>query len=113
VLDFFNSPQLFFPMKLDSGQSLLIQKQNLFRVDVPELFNEFESEVSWALISKLQAGLHFSSGHNLTGDIIVDMPKDHARAQDVANSGRMFIPVMLETTLSLINLHHVSRIEEF
>jgi hypothetical protein len=112
VLEFFNSSQLFFPMKLDSGQSVLIQKQSLFRVDVPELFHEYESEVSWALNSKLQAGLHFTSGHNLRGDIIVDMPKDHARAQDVLNSGRTFIPLLLETTLSLINIHHLSRVEE-
>ena len=111
VLDFFNSAQLFFPIKLDNAQSILIQKQSLFRVDVPELFNQYESEVSWAFTTKLEVGLHFISGHNLKGNIIVDMPREHARALDVANSGRAFIPVLLETTLSLINLHHLSRIE--
>jgi hypothetical protein len=99
-------------MKLDSGQSVLIQKQNLFRVDVPGLFQEYESEVVWALNSKLDASLYFASGHNLRGSIIVDMPKDHARAQDVVNSRRTFIPLLLESTLSLINLHQLSRIEE-
>jgi hypothetical protein len=49
----------------------------------------------------------------LRGNIVVDMPKEHARAQDVLNSGRTFIPVLLETTLSLINLHHIHKIEEF
>ena len=112
VLEFFNSPQLFFPIKLDSGQSVLIQRQSLFRVDVPELFSEYESEVIWVLNSKLEVNLHFTSGHNLKGSIIMDMPKDHARTQDVVNSGRAFIPVLLETTLSLINLYHLSRIEE-
>jgi hypothetical protein len=111
ILEFFNTPQPFFPLKLESGQSILIQKWILFRIDVPELFHEYESEVFSLVDSRQEAVLHFA-GYSLRGSIIVDMPKEHARVLDVVNSGRSFLPFLLETTLSLINVHHLHRIEE-
>jgi len=112
VLEFFNSTQLFFPLKTESGKSILIQKQMLLRVDIPELFSEYESEVFSSLDFKKEAALHFASAITIRGSIIVDMPKEHARILDVLNSGRTFIPVLLDTTLSLINTHHILNVEE-
>lgn len=112
ILEFFNSPQLFFPLKLDSGKGILLQKQTLIRVDVPDLFQEYESEVSSQLDFKRETILHLAMAEPLHGSMIVDMPKEHARVLDVLNSARIFIPFLLETTLTLINTHHVYRVEE-
>jgi hypothetical protein len=112
ILEFFNSSQIFFPIKLDEGKGVVLQKESLFRVDVPELFQEYQTEVSSLLDFKRETILHFATVPSLRGDLIVDMPIEHARVLDVLNSGRIFIPVLLETTLSLINVHHILKVEE-
>jgi hypothetical protein len=112
ILEFFNSSQIFFPIKMDEGKGIVVQKKCLFRIDVPELFEEYQTEVSSLLDFKRETILHFTTVPALRGILIVDMPIEHARVLDVLNSGRAFVPVLLETTLSLINVHHITKVEE-
>ena len=112
VLEFFNSHELFFPFKLPHGASILFHKRAILRIDVPELFSEYESEVSSQLDVKRDAKIHFTNGILLDGRFIIDMPIDHARSLDFLNSGRRFIPFLLDETLTLIHTDHVYKVEE-
>jgi hypothetical protein len=112
VLDFFNSHQEFFPLRVSRDKSLLIHKKNLVRVDVPGLYEEYETEVSASFDVKTNVQLDLSTGEELRGELIVDMPSDHARVLDLLNSRRRFFPVLLQHMITLVHIRHIYKVEE-
>lgn len=112
VLEFFNSREAYFPLRLSSEKSVLLQKQSLLRVDVQGLFHEYETEVFSALDLKREAVLHMTNGMILQGQFIIDMPHDHDRTLDLLNAGRQFVPFLLEDTINLIHTFYLYKVEE-
>jgi len=112
VLDFFNSREPYFPLRLSAEKSILLQKESLVRVDVQGLFREYEIEVFSTLDVKREAVLHMTNGMILQGQFIIDMPHDHDRALDFLNSGRQFVPFLLEDTINLIHVRYLYKVEE-
>jgi hypothetical protein len=112
VLEFFNSRESYFPLRLSAEKSILLQKQSLVRVDVQGLFREYETEVFFTLDTKREAVLHMTNGMILQGQFIIDMPQNHDRAVDFLNAGRQFVPFLLDDTINLINTQYLYRVEE-
>lgn len=112
VLDFFNSHESFFPLRIAQNASILVNKRMIVRIDVPGLFSEYETEVFSALDLKREATVYFKTNNSLPGRFIIDMPEDHARSLDLLNSGRRFVPFLLEETLTLIHTEHIYKVVE-
>ncbi|MCI0415725.1 hypothetical protein L0222_23370 [bacterium] len=113
VLEFFNSPDAYFPLRVSTGKSILLQKLSLLRVDVQGLFHEYETEVYSSVDLKREAVLHMTNGMTLRGNFIIDMPYDHARTLDLLNvAGRHFVPFLLEDTINLIHTLYLYKVEE-
>jgi hypothetical protein len=112
ILDFFNSTELFFPFKIGEGKSILLHKKMIYRVDVPGLFHEYETEVASLLDLKREARVEFRDGtSSLEGRFIIDMPMDHARSLDLLNAGRRFVPFLMEETLALLHTEHIYKVD--
>ena len=112
VLDFFNAGEAFFPFKTAEGKSILLHKKRIVRVDLPGLTDEYEAELSSVLDLKREARIFFINETILDGRFIIDMPEDHARSLDLLNSGRRFIPLLLEGTLALVHTELIYKVEE-
>lgn len=112
VLDFFNSPAAYFPLRVSGQKSILLQKESLFRVDVQGLFHEYETEVYSFVDLKREAVLHMTNGMTLQGQFIIDLPHEHDRILDLLNAGRRFVPFLLEDTINLIHTLYLYKIEE-
>ena len=112
VLDFFNSSELFFPFRISEGNSILLHKQMIYRIDVPGLLHDYELEVSSQLDLKRDANVYFRNSASLRGRFIIDMPQDHARSLDLLNSGRRFVPFLVEETLTLVHTQHIYKVVE-
>ena len=112
VLEFFDSPAPFFPLRLNNGKSILIQKQTVVRADVPDLFREYESEVNSQLDTRREATIHFTDLNVLNGSFLIDLPSDHARTLDLLNARHRFVPFLQEEMLTLINTRHIYKVEE-
>lgn len=113
VLEFFNSGTLFFPLRTASlAKPIILFKNSLARVDLPNLLKSFEEDTSVMLAPRKHAILHIDSLGSLEAKVILNLPHDHSRILDLLNIGGTFFPVLLQDELSFINSRHIYKIEE-
>lgn len=112
VLEFFDDRPIFFPYRLSSGGSILLQKQMILRADLPEVEHDYNSEVVSMLTTKREVVIHFTNAQQLKGLFLINLPADHARTLDFLNTGHRFVPFLLDEQLTLINTQHIYKVEE-
>src|SRR5438876_10591831 len=94
VLEFFNSPAQFFPLRVQS-EAILVAKRALTRIEIHEDFaGRYLEEQSSQISQKRQAIFHIEDGETLEGTVILDLPEEHSRVLDLVNLPGNFFPVV-------------------
>ena len=113
VLDFFNSETPFFPIRTsDFPNPILLRKESILRVDVIRMMETLEEEPSMSLAGKRQVPVHLPTLGPVSVTVILDLPEEYSRILDLLNLKRTFFPTIIDGNFSLLNSHHVYKIEE-
>jgi len=113
LLDFFNDDSPFFPFRLASGKRpVLLRKRTLVQIEVPGLLERYEQEPATLLSQKVEAVLHLVRVGAVRATIILDQPQEYARVLDLLNLDITFYPVIINGVYTLINSHHLYKVEE-
>lgn len=114
VLDFFNTHLSFFPFRPSAGRKpLLLLKESVIQVDVPEMMKEMREDTSLYLAQKKEVILYLHKIGPVRAVMVLDLPSEYARVIDLLNQNQTFFPAVVnETTFALMNSHHIYKIEE-
>lgn len=111
VLDYFNTPTPFFPIRIGDEAPILLSKESVVQVEVPQLLEEFKQK-TFSFSTRKEAVLHMHQIGSIRAIIIVDMPEDHSRILDmVTMAKRSFFPAIVNDSLSLVHIKHIYKIE--
>ena len=113
LLDYFNARTPFFPI-LTSGKkkAILLQKESVVRLDVPQLLDQYNEETA-TFVTRKDAIVHFHTMGPSRVTVVVDLPSEHSRFSDLVNmTTRRFFPAIINDGFSLLNSNHIYKIEE-
>lgn len=112
VVDYFNSKTPFFPLRLADRRPILVAKESVVQVDIPQLMDQFREDTS-SFSTRKDVVLYVHSLGQVRVTIIADMPEEHSRILDLVNLSRgNFFPAVVNNSLSLLSIHHIYKIEE-
>src|SRR5262245_49985975 len=111
VLEYFNSEFPFFPVRTERG-SVLVSKNSLLWIEVPSLLREFEEETSVKLAERREVLILTDQVEEINATIVLDLPEAYGRTLDLLNKKENFIVMIRSETLMILNLHHVTKIQE-
>lgn len=113
VLDFFNAPVPFFPIKIrGQGRAILLSKNAVVKAEIPGGMERFQSETSTAFASKKEAVLHMRRLGPIHATLILDLPIEHSRILDLLSLPNPFFAAIIHDSFCLLNAHHIYKIEE-
>jgi hypothetical protein len=111
VLEYFNTDSPFFPLRTDSG-SVLVSKHSILWIEVPLLLKEFQEETSVKLAERREVLIQTDEIEEIKATIVLDLPEAYGRTLDLLNKKENFIVMIRSETLMILNLHHVTKIQE-
>jgi hypothetical protein len=113
VSDFLNDEAHFFPILTPAfHKPILLHKDAVIRIDIPEMLEAFEQETSVELSVKRTATLHLPILGELRALIILELPQEYSRILDLLKSRRTFLPAIIDQTFSFLNSQHIYKILE-
>jgi hypothetical protein len=113
VLDFFNAPNPFFPIRVSgTEQPILLRKDALSQVDVLQAMDPDETEMFGALTKRKAAILYLTSSQTVQVEIVLDLPDSYCRLLDLLSIGKPFLLALVGEKFSLFNYHRIYKIEE-
>jgi hypothetical protein len=111
VLDYFNTPSPFFPIRTGDSAPVLLSKESVAIIEVPQLLGQFREDTS-TFSTRKEATLHFHHIGPVRALIIVDLPEEYSRILDLVNMAkRAFFPAIVNDSLSLLSIKHIYKIE--
>ncbi len=111
LLDYFNSEPPFFPIRTDA-KSLLVSKNSLIWIEVAKNLKQFQEEASVMLAESKEVLIHTGQIEEMKATLILDLPEEYGRTLDLLNRKQRFIVIIRKESLVILNLNHVTRIEE-
>jgi len=102
--EFFRQLEGFAPLRLPDGSTRLINREHLVYIHSPE--EKMYLRLS-GNIRPQPLKLWLSSGDRLSGQILIDLPKEASRSLDYLNSSDPYIELQAEEGYYLINKRHV------
>lgn len=113
LIDFFHLPAPFFPLRPNGAMKpLLIARHSITRVDVPQLTDSYRQTLESVLAQKKTARVFMHGSASITATVFVNLPEEYSRILDLLNQKSSFFPALIDDSLSLLNSHHIYRIEE-
>ena len=111
VLDFFNSSTPFFPIRMTDYPPILLSKDSIVLVEIPQLMEQYKRETS-SFSTRKNAVLHYHKIGPIEAFMVVDLPEEYSRILDLVNMAkRRFFPAIVNDTLSLLSIKHIYKIE--
>lgn len=111
VVDFFNSPAPFFPIRMGDSPPVLLSKDSIVQVEIPQLLEQYRSDTS-TFSTRKTAVIHFHKIGRVEAFIVVDLPEEYSRFLDLVNMAkRTFFPAIVNDTFSLLSIKHIYKIE--
>jgi len=102
--EFFQQMEGFIPLRLPNGSTRLINRSHLVYICSPEWKIPFILPKN----VKLQPiNLWLSSGDKLSGQILIDLPREASRSLDYLNSSDPYIELQTEEGYYLVNKQHI------
>ena len=113
LLDYFNAQTPFFPIRISSQKrAILLQKESVVRLDVPQLLDQYNEETA-TFVTRKDAIVHFHTMGPARVTVVVDLPSEHSRFSDLVNmTTRRFFPAIINDGFTLLNSNHIYKIEE-
>ena len=112
VLEFFNARLPFFPIRTASmPRPILLRKNSVVRVDIPQLSASFAERTSGFAISR-EATITMETLGPVRGTFVLDLPQEYTRILDLINLDPVFFPAMIQESFVILNAHHIYKIEE-
>lgn len=111
LLDYFNSDPPFFPIRTEAN-SLLVSKHSLIWIEVAKNLKQLREESSTILAESKEVMIHTDHVQEMKATIILDLPEEYGRTLDLLNRKERFIVIIRKEALVILNLDHVTRIEE-
>lgn len=111
LLDYFNSETPFFPIRKDET-SLLVSKLSLIWIEIPQLLKQFQEETSVMLAERREVMIHTDQIDEMRATIVLNLPEAYGRTLDLLNKKDRFIAIIRNEALIILNLDHVTRIQE-
>jgi hypothetical protein len=111
LLHFFNSSPPFFPIRT-SAHSILVSRKSIVWIEIPSLLKEFQEETSVMLAERRQVLIQTDQVEEMKATIVLDLPEEYGRTLDLLNQKERFIVVIRNDSMMILNLDHVTRIQE-
>src|SRR6478672_10859802 len=86
-IDILNSAEHFFPLGTESGETLLLAKDQV--VSVVYDGSDDEEDGRRAITRRVPVEMLLVNGETLTATVLLEVPDDHPRLLDFLNLGRM------------------------
>jgi len=105
--EWINSPPAFFPFTQDSGETILVNKQQVLAmaVEVPPS----DDEQSWEPAVIVRRSVVVAGGTRFEGDVLVDMPENQRRLVDYLNRSEAFLCLLSGNRNLLVRKEFISR----
>ena len=105
-LDVLNEPDQFLPLKLDSGELLVVQKAHIAIVSTT--LPEGDDVVDAGLVG-MHVSITFAHGEALTGSLFPEVRADRPRLVDFLNSSPLrFFPIFSSDRLYIVATAHIA-----
>jgi hypothetical protein len=111
VLEYFNSDSPFFPIRTGNG-SALVSKHSLLWIEISLLLKEFQEETSVKMAERREVLILTDQDEEIKATIVLNLPEAYGRTLDLLNKKENFIVMIRNETLIILNLYHVTKIQE-
>jgi hypothetical protein len=109
--EFLNSADAFFPVRIDSGVTLLVSKSHVLTVEVER---QYASSAEQAYGDMTNVEIAMEGGPVLRGEIRLEAYNGHARVLDYINrSADHFLLLRRAEDVALLNRRHIVYIKPF
>lgn len=110
--DLLNEQPGFFPFELEDGSTALYNRAHIVQVRLPTDALETQNEPGYEVATRHGVSMLLSTGHLITGTVLVYLPEGHNRLSDYARSEQIFRYVETEGHTLIVNSVHLVELRE-
>jgi hypothetical protein len=110
--DLLNEQTGFFPFQLEDGQTALYNRAHVVEVRLPPEAPETRIEPGYEVATRHVVTMLLTTGHRVTGTVLVYLPEGHDRLSDYARSEQTFRYVETDAQTVIVNSAHVVELRE-
>jgi hypothetical protein len=101
-IDILNAPELFFPLRAENGDTVLVAKDQVVSVHYNR--SDVETALRAGVTPRIGVEVRLIHGQTFTGLVFLDMPEQHSRLLDFLNRSRQrFISLDTQDGQLLVN----------
>ena len=110
--DLLNEQTGFFPFQLEDGHTALYNRAHVVQVRLPPDTLETQIEPGYEVATRHVVSMLLTTGHRITGTVLVYLPAGHDRLSDYARSEQVFRYVETDDHTLIVNSAHMVELKE-